>query len=77
MRHTVLSDQPLCVMCLSQDIVTAADTVDHVRPHKGDAVLFWDRNNLQSLCKWHHDNDKALIERGKTIPIFGADGWPI
>lgn len=74
MRHAVLSDQPLCVMCLSQDIVTAADTVDHVRPHKGDAVLFWDRTNLQSLCKWHHDNDKALIERGKRVFYWDTEG---
>ena len=77
MRHDVLTDQPLCAMCLSQDVVTAADTVDHIKPHKGDADLFWLRDNLQSLCKWHHDSHKALIENGKSIPIFGSDGWPI
>ena len=64
-------------MCLCQDIVEPADTVDHVRPHKGDVDMFWEPDNLQSLCKWHHDSHKALIENGKTIPIFGDDGWPI
>jgi 5-methylcytosine-specific restriction protein A len=31
-----------------------ADTVDHVRPHRGYMVLFWDRANLQALSHAHH-----------------------
>ena len=76
-RHDVLSSQPLCVMCLSRDMVEPADTVDHIKPHRGDAELFWDRDNLQSLCKRCHDSDKALIERGKTPVYIGVDGYPI
>jgi 5-methylcytosine-specific restriction protein A len=29
--------------------------VDHVVPHRGDAILFWDRANWQSMCKPCHD----------------------
>ena len=29
--------------------------VDHIRPHRGDPVLFWDEKNWQSLCKSCHD----------------------
>lgn len=27
-----------------------ADTVDHIRPHRGDPFLFWDRFNWQALA---------------------------
>jgi 5-methylcytosine-specific restriction enzyme A len=35
---------------------------DHVRPHRGDPVLFWDAGNLQCLCKPCHDGAKAREE---------------
>lgn len=76
LRNMVLAEQPLCCMCLADDIVTEATVVDHVRPHRGDEALFWDRGNLQSLCKAHHDRDKQQMERG-TFVQFGPDGWPI
>lgn len=38
-------------------------TVDHIRPHRGDAALFWDEGNLQLLCKACHDGPKAAAER--------------
>ena len=28
----------------------AADLVDHIAPHRGDAALFWDGANHQALC---------------------------
>lgn len=68
---------PLCAFCMEMDIVTIADVVDHVKPHKGDPVLFWDPGNLQSLCKAHHDGTKQRMERGQTVVRFGADGWPL
>lgn len=36
-----------------------ATVVDHITPHKGDAGLFWSRDNWQSLCKRHHDRKTA------------------
>ena len=61
-------------MCLCQDIVEPADTVDHVRPHKGDVDLFWQADNLQSLCKWHHDSVKQMQERGKCVVYWDVNG---
>lgn len=37
--------------------------VDHIVPHRGDADLFWDENNLQSVTKQWHDSVKSVIER--------------
>jgi len=31
-------------------IITRARVVDHIVPHRGDPVLFWDEANWQSLC---------------------------
>ncbi|MGQ3674267.1 HNH endonuclease [Xanthobacter sp. TB0139] len=36
---------------------------DHIRPHRGDEALFWDRDNLQTLCKPCHDGRKQAAER--------------
>lgn len=79
-RAAFLSDPAnvLCVMCRREGRVEAATVVDHIVPHKGDSLLFWDMANWQPLCKRHHDSDKQLIENGKEPrPTIGLDGWPI
>jgi len=37
--------------------------VDHKRPHRGDADLFWDPANLQAVSKEYHDGAKQRQER--------------
>ncbi len=54
-----LRDNPLCVDCAELGVVEAATDVDHIVPHRGDPVLFWDRNNLQSLCHPCHSRKTA------------------
>lgn len=58
-RRLYLTQHPLCVLCSAEGRVTAATVVDHVVPHKGDRVLFWDHNNWQALCKPCHDTKTA------------------
>lgn len=41
--------------------------VDHIVPHRGDADLFWDETNLQTVSKAYHDSEKQKIERGGSI----------
>lgn len=36
--------------CFDLGLVTAATQTDHVEPHRGDMVTFWDEDNWQSLC---------------------------
>jgi len=61
-----------------QGTITIATVADHIIPHKGDEVLFWDEINLQGLCKEHHDSDKQRQERGlKARVTYGKDGWPV
>nr|MDX8322409.1 HNH endonuclease [Agrobacterium sp. rho-8.1] len=39
---------------------------DHVKPHKGDEVVFFDETNLQTLCKLCHDTLKQREERSRS-----------
>jgi 5-methylcytosine-specific restriction protein A len=54
-RLGFLAKHPLCVHCTRDGGIGAATVVDHIKPHKGDKVLFWERDNWQPLCKRHHD----------------------
>jgi 5-methylcytosine-specific restriction protein A len=59
LRRYVLNKQPLCVECLKNNRITPATVVDHIKPHKGNKDLFYDINNLQSMCKSCHDRKTA------------------
>lgn len=63
-RLAYLRRHPLCVLCAEEKRVTPAAVVDHVRPHRGDKVLFWDSKNWQPLCKPHHDKKTATEDGG-------------
>lgn len=49
---------PLCVYCKRQGILTPAEVVDHIVPHRKDDVLKWDPHNHQALCKVCHDHKR-------------------
>lgn len=54
---------PVCPACRAAGIITASEVTDHVVPHKGDQVVFWDRTRWQPACRWHHDVVKQILER--------------
>jgi 5-methylcytosine-specific restriction protein A len=58
-RTPWLRAHPLCVQCEAEGRVTLANEVDHIIPHRGDAELMWNENNLQSLCRTHHATKTA------------------
>lgn len=76
MRESQLNAEPLCRFCLDAEDVVVATVADHVVPHRGDEGLFYDPDNLQSLCAACHNSTKQRIELGQDIVTFGADGWP-
>jgi len=63
-RLDYLAKHPLCVQCLSVGLIREATVVDHIKPHKGDKQLFWDRSNHQALCKRCHDMKTARKDGG-------------
>lgn len=58
LRAEFMHLHPCCAFCGAE-----AQVVDHVKPHRGDKALFWNWNNLQSLCKPCHDREKQRQER--------------
>ena len=78
LRLEHLARNPLCVYCKQEGKLTAATVVDHITPHKGDLALFYNQDNLQSLCKLHHDSAKQKAEI-KKINEIGCDenGFPL
>ena len=72
-----LKHNPLCVYCLQVGKTTAAEVVDHIKPHLGCLKLFNDPNNRQALCKHCHDSVKAKEEaRGYAIGC-DVNGIPV
>lgn len=50
---------PLCVLCASEGRVRASEATDHVIPHRGSQVLFWNMDNWQALCRECHNRKSA------------------
>lgn len=77
LRASQLKREPLCRFCGQLGRVTAATIADHVKPHKGDLVLFFDPQNLQSLCKTCHDSTKAIQEHRGILVGCDVNGKPL
>ena len=61
-RELFLANEPLCRNCMLQNIITGADVVDHIIPHRGDHELFWDQTNWQPLCYSCHSIKTTTID---------------
>lgn len=62
-REGFLRSHPLCCCCKANGRIVAASLVDHIEPHRGDMVKFWQSSNWQPLCKSCHDSIKAVFEK--------------
>lgn len=56
LREKKLSQNPLCEVCFK-----TGEEVDHILNHKGNVVLFFEFENLQTLCKKCHAR-KSMME---------------
>jgi 5-methylcytosine-specific restriction endonuclease McrA len=82
LRATKIAKNPICELCLSEDAkVTPAEEVHHLIPctECDDTGVpqcenFWDIDNLQSLCVYHHRRDTRRehskyknLEKGEAL----------
>ncbi len=58
-RKGFIERHPLCVEC-----GMLGNTVDHIKPHKGDKALFWDVRNHQTMCHSCHSRKTATEDMG-------------
>ena len=75
--RTFLQHSPMCAMCSAIGRTKLAALVDHIKPHRGDPQLFWDRSNWQSLCATCHSGAKAVQERTGKMRGCDLDGQPL
>lgn len=72
-RKKYLNHHPLCIRCLAEGKYVKATVVDHIVPHRGDPVLFWDEENWQALCKHHHDSKTMTEDKNRVFSY--DDRW--
>lgn len=72
LRALQLGREPLCRMCRELGQYVEATVVDHVIAHRGNEQLFFDGDNLQSLCKPCHDGHKQAQEHQRDGLVRGA-----
>lgn len=75
-REGFLQNHPLCADHEKRGYVVEADVVDHIKPHRGDMKLFWDKSNWQSLCKQCHDSHKQRLEKSGIDSGCDLSGAP-
>jgi len=52
------------VICAGKYPAPDSPVADHKVPHRGDPVLFWDPDNIQTVTKAYHDSEKQKAEQG-------------
>ena len=63
-RARYLKEHPLCVECLKNGRVVTATVVDHITPHRGNPILFWDEGTGRAYAS------RAMIRKhGTRTPI--------
>lgn len=77
LRKQQLTKEPLCRLCAQRGTVRVATIADHMTPHKEDKELFFDPDNLQSLCKSCHDSVKKEQDISGSLRGSDVNGIPL
>lgn len=72
MRAVHMREHPVCANCERQGRVVIGVVCDHIVPHRGEEKLFYDRENLQTLCR-ECDVEKSALERVGKVHLFGVE----
>ena len=67
-----------CQSCKRIEHDTSKLHCDHIKQAEKHPELFWEWDNLQTLCERCHNGDKQREERGNKLHWeLDADGWPV
>lgn len=64
LKRDLFTCQKTGIICTGKHPAEDSPVVDHKTPHRGNPVLFWDMNNLETVSKVYHDREKQKAERG-------------
>ncbi len=79
-RHPLCGDRrpdavrPDVWSCASRGTVQPGSVTDHIIPHRGDQVLFWDPRNWQTLCESCHNRKSQSEGRGDSFLTKASAG---
>lgn len=73
LRAAQLQREPLCRMCHPR--LTVATVCDHITPHRGDVVKFWN-GPFMSVCEPCHNGAKQQFEKTGKVRGCDAKGIP-
>lgn len=91
LRLSHLQENPICARCRALGVINDGNrqpagcqtahwrpglVVDHILAHHGLPERFWDPDNLQTLCHWHHDIEKRQADQRGFSRQIGEDGLP-
>jgi 5-methylcytosine-specific restriction endonuclease McrA len=77
-RDAYLARHPSCVNIGKRRCTGTATCVDHIKDHRGNQALMWDRKNWQPMCAHCHSVKTAMtMLRSPRGPRFDATGVPI
>ena len=75
-KACLIRDNFTCRFCKKTDWNTSRLVADHIKPHRGDEALFFDIDNLMTLCAEPcHNRHKQEQERSGVIR-GSIDGRP-
>ena len=77
LRLQQLAAEPLCQKCSTDEHPVSATVVNHKQEHKGDLALFFDPENVESVCAPCHDGPIQQTEKLGYSLAVGPDGIPV
>ena len=83
LRLAKLASEPLCQPCKARDVLTSANTVDHIKPIADGGDPFPPLAGLMSMCGRCHNEKTAANDRGSVKPFarkikgVDANGNPV
>ncbi|AIG65562.1 HNH endonuclease [Weissella tructae] len=73
-RMALERDKGLCQVCLSRSVYKQGDTVHHKQHARDDVSLFYELDNLETICREHHNKahpekmgSKKKVERDDVV----------
>lgn len=73
LRRRKLSAEPLCEVCIRREVVTPADTVDHIHEISKGGEPFPPLEGLMSMCAACHNHKSAAVKAGSARHFKGCD----
>ena len=74
-RADILRNEPLCRSCAEAGFTVAAEHIDHIEPVHLAPERFWDRDNVQPICRQCHERKHAYGGCLTPVQVPEREAW--